>query len=449
MRADGQDRRGRQDGPDARLQSGEFAERPAWRGEALGLAALALGITLLFWSGSVDIAVARWFYLPEGADHWPLARKFPWTLLYRAATWLTAGLIVAGLAALALSVARAYRHWRRAALLVLLAVAIGPGLLGNAIFKDHWQHPRPRELIELGGSSHYVPSPLIGSEGGASFPCGHCTVGFLYGCGWWIWRRRRPALAATSLAVGLSVGMLLGVGRLAAGAHFLSDIIWSALLAFGVVEGLDYGVLRQWGRASARDAPASGGQTPRAPHAPHKARAPRAQGALAIAAVAGGVAVLLALFVTPHGVAISERVPLGMLTAGSAPRSLDVEADVADVDIELLDAPAAELAIDGELHGFGLPGSRLGAHLERQPRPPTLHYRIEERGWLTDVDGSVTLRVPAAAFARVRVAVLRGNIRVRDLTATEVVRSQRLQLELHTDHGRIESPAGARTGQRG
>src|SRR5215469_16102618 len=216
---------------------------PPGHPEAVCLAVVALVTTVLFANGALDIVAARWFYHPESADPWPLARELPWRLLYRAATWITASLVIGALAVLAASLAPAARTWRRPAVLVLLSVAIGPGLLGNALFKDHWQHPRPRDLVELGGALHYVPSPLIGTQGGASFPCGHCTVGFMYASGWWIWKRRRPAWARASLVVGLTIGVLLGVGRMAAGAHFLSDIVWSAVLALGVVHFLHSRVL--------------------------------------------------------------------------------------------------------------------------------------------------------------------------------------------------------------
>src|SRR5215472_868959 len=185
-----------------------------WQWEAGCLLAAALVTTVVFATGTLDIAAARWFFRPGAADHWPLAREFPWLILYRAASWITAALVLAGLAAFALSLTSRRRQWRGAATLVLLAVVVGPGLIGNAVLKDHWQHPRPRDLIELGGSMHYVPSPLIGHEGGASFPCGHCTVGFLFGLGWWIFRRSHPRGAAASLATGLVAGALLGIGRM-------------------------------------------------------------------------------------------------------------------------------------------------------------------------------------------------------------------------------------------
>jgi lipid A 4'-phosphatase len=396
-------------------------QRREGRREAAWLLASAVLTTVLFASGALDIAAARAFYQPGPLDHWPLSRQLPWSLLYRAAPWVTATLVVAGLAGLARGFISARPDWRRAAVLVLLGVAVGPGLLANALFKDHWQHPRPRDLLEFGGPLHYVPSPLIGTEGGASFPCGHCSVGFMFAAGWWIWKRRRPTWAAASLVGGLALGSLLGVGRLAAGAHFLSDIVWSALLAFGVLHILWYHMLPA---PAADDAVADERGRWRRVSTP--------------AAASAGTAVLLALFATPHGTVLSERVPLG----SGSPRSLEVIADTANVTVVLLDDSNSELTVDGELHGFGVPGSRLAARVEVRSQPhPALRYRIESRGWLTDVDGMAMLRVPAAAFDRVSISLGRGNIRVSDLTRSRVVASGGVRLELHTARGQIQ-PAG-------
>jgi lipid A 4'-phosphatase len=288
------------------------------------------------------------------------------------------------------------------------------------VLKDHWRHPRPRDVMALGGALHYVPSPLIGRQGGASFPCGHCTVGFLYGVGWWIWRRRRPRWAAASLATGLLAGTLLGVGRMAAGAHFLSDVIWSALLAYGVTHVLSRHLLRLDEAAVA----VSPGEPEWRP------------GARGVAALCGGAAVLLALFVLPHGTDLDCTVPL---TADS-PRTLVVIADRANLSIVLLDA-ASSLRIEGELHGFGLPGAHLGARIDTVSQPaPALRYRIEARGWLTDVDGFATLYVPGAAFERIRVHTDRGDVRVRDNTRAGVVGAGRVTLELSTDRGTVQAP---------
>lgn len=213
-----------------------------WRRGAILLLAAAIVSTALFAFTPLDLDAARLFYDPHSLNHWPLASRMPWIVLYRAAPWLTAGLLVWGLAALARGIAKRDDTLRRHGIVILLSVVLGPGLLANVALKDHWHRPRPREVIELGGQMAYVPAPLRG-DGGASFPCGHCTVGFLYAVGWWLWRRRRVR-ATASLAVGLLAGSVLGLERMAAGGHFLSDIVWAALIVFAVIHVVHHLVFR-------------------------------------------------------------------------------------------------------------------------------------------------------------------------------------------------------------
>ena len=389
------------------------------------LAAAALAVTLLFALSPLDVAAARLFYRPGASDPWPLAAQAPWPLLYRAAPWITAFLVAAGLALLVGGALARSAGRRRQGVFLLLAVVLGPGLLGNVVLKDHWKRPRPREIAEFGGAMRYVPAPLPGREGGASFPCGHCTVGFLYGIGWWIWRRR-PVRAAASLSAGLLAGGVLGLGRMAAGAHFLSDVLWSFLLAAGVSHVLWFHVLH----------------VPReeSPHGAQSAGPPaKRQNLATTAAILGAAGVLAALFAAPHGRTLDTAVSFSLLPR--APRILKVEARKANVEITLVDEPAAELTVRGELHGFGLPFGRLDAHAEMpSDSPPTLVYRIEQRGFFTDLDAFASLRVPAAGLERVIVRIGAGDIRVTDATRAGVVSSGALRLDVSTGAGHVRAP---------
>jgi hypothetical protein len=282
---------------------------------------------------------------------------------------------------------------------------------------------------------HYVAAPLRG-EGGASFPCGHCSVGFLYGVGWWIWRRRRPRLAGLSLAAGLITGTALGLGRMAAGGHFLSDVIWSALIALAVAHLLWHYVLRIPARELAGTAVGSPVRSVGLVSLPWR-------GAVALFAGLGGLAVLIALFVTPHGTQLDTQIRLTSLPR--MPRVFEVTARVANIDIVLIDSPEATVSISGELHGFGLPTSRLVAHTAFEAGPlPTLRYGIEQRGWFTDLSGSVSIRVPAGMIEEIRVRVSRGNIGVTDLTRERVVSGGRLRLDLRTEAGHLQRPTNVR-----
>lgn len=402
------------------------APRPRWRSDLLRVIALMAALTLLFAFTPLDLDAARLFYRPGGLDHWPLAARAPWLELYAASTWITASLIGAGLLTLALGALRRRALWRRYALFVLLTVIAGPGLLINTVFKDHWDRPRPRDVIEFGGPLHYDVAPLRG-EGGTSFPCGHCSVGFLYALGWWVWRRRRPRLAATSLAVGIGVGVALGLGRMAAGGHFLSDVLWAALIAFAMAQVLYYYVLRipQHEERTSSALPVS---TSRA-----------WQVAMGVLAALGGLCVLLALFAAPNGRRIATAISFASLP--QPPRIFQVVAASADVDITLVDAPATSVDIAGELHGFGLPSSQLTARSTFRSGPlPTLGYEIVQRGWFTDLNSSLAIRLPADGLQAVVVRLGRGNIRVTDLTRARLGEEGRLQLDLKTGSGVVQSP---------
>jgi lipid A 4'-phosphatase len=403
-----------------------------WRRDLTVLLGLGVLATILFAATPLDIAAERIFYRPGEVDHWPLATRPPFSVLYKMAPLITASLVLAGLAGLAVGVAYRREAWRRDAVFVLLSVVLGPGILINAVFKDHWNRPRPRDVVELGGAMRYVPAPLIG-ESGKSFPCGHCSVGYLYAVGWWIWRRRKPAWAAASLATGLALGTALGIGRMAAGGHFLSDAVWSAIIALSVAHALYHYVLR---------IPAREGRA--AELAPEGGPIPGRQRAVVVLAALGGLAVLLALFAMPHGAQLSASVPLAPLSR--PPEVFEVTARTANIEITVVDSPATEVSISGELHGFGLPTSRLGASTHFVAEPvPTLHYRIDQRGPFTDLDGSASIRVPLGGLKRIVVRLQKGNVKLTDETLEGVVASGQLRLDLQTKSGRVlQVPGPAR-----
>jgi len=63
------------------------------------------------------------------------------------------------------------KNYRRYFLIIILTLIIGPGLLVNAIFKDHWGRPRPRQVQEFGGRWEFKEVWQAGTPGkGKSFP---------------------------------------------------------------------------------------------------------------------------------------------------------------------------------------------------------------------------------------------------------------------------------------
>ncbi len=219
--------------------------RRYWAPEVVVLVLIAVVGTLPFWLTSLDLDIARYFYSHQNdINSWPLGDFFIWRFLFWLAPWLT---ILIGLVALLILtigiIQRNNVRLRIYGLFLLLCVVTGPGLVVNAIFKDHWERPRPREVQEFGGIEPYTPPLRIGTEGN-SFPCGHCSVGFVCGAFYLIWRRRYPVRAFIALSASLGLGSLRGVARMAAGGHFLSDIVWAAILTWSVVLLLYWPLMR-------------------------------------------------------------------------------------------------------------------------------------------------------------------------------------------------------------
>ncbi len=405
-----------------------------WLPEAKLLVAVAVVATVAFAVTPLDSAAARIFYHAQGTDHWPIGSRWPWPVLYLLAPYITASLLAIGVLGLLIGHLLKRATWRENGIFLIFCIVIGPGLIVNAVFKDHWDRPRPREVVEFGGALHYTPAPWRG-EGGSSFPCGHCSVGFLYASGWWIWKRRRPAWARASLALGLIVGSALGLGRMAAGAHFLSDVIWSALFALGLAHILYH--TRQLTVLDDAIRGASG-------RWPVWIRGNRVATALALL---GAAFVLTALFLAPHGKPFSTQVDLAVLPR--PPQVLEITAPSANIDIVIGDFQRPQILAKGELHGFGWPGSRLGTSVVWHELPvPTLSFEIAQHGWITDLSAWATLMVPPAQLQRIVVRLQQGNIHVTDATRSGVVRSGILQLDLHTDSGSVQKPADVQPGHR-
>lgn len=404
--------------------------RRYWLPELAVLLLLAAATTVLFAVTRLDIEAARWFYHPGQADPWPVASQPLWHLFYRSAPWVTGSLAVAGAASLVAGIVRGKsRRSRLIGTFLLLCVALGPGLIVNGILKDHWGRPRPRQIVEFAGRMEYVPPLLPARTHGKSFPCGHCSVGYLYAAGWWAWRRSHPKRAAVSLAAGMVVGTLLGFGRMAAGGHFLSDVAWSGLISFGVAHALYYYVLRIPAREDSREV-----LYPRIVQNPRWRAAAIAGAAIFSAGIIGG-----GLLASPHHKDLSARIRPMVVPA--APMTLEVIADKLDVVILLSPEREGGIECTGHVHGFGLPTSSIRASWEFEERPaPTLRYRVSETGWFTDIDGAARIRLPRRILGRIIVRVAQGNIAVIEEPGGETGPGRLPDMALHTSDGRVDRP---------
>lgn len=191
------------------------------------LALLAL-ISLLFRLTDLDLIISSSLYSPTAG--WLYADRSLVQLLYRYGTYpaLALGSICLGWTLLSLVIDR-LRFFRRQAIFFVLVLVLGPGLVVNACFKDHWGRPRPREVIELGGEQKFLPVWQKGVTGqGRSFPSGHASTGFFLMTPFFLYRFENRQKGLLFLGLGLGYGVLMGMGRIIQGGHFASDVLWSA-----------------------------------------------------------------------------------------------------------------------------------------------------------------------------------------------------------------------------
>jgi lipid A 4'-phosphatase len=185
----------------------------------LAIVALVTAITLI--GPNIDLALARLFAAP-GPTRFPAAgNSIVGALRDRG---MVASVVCAGCVVLALL---RYLPARTAAYLTT-AYLLGPGLLVNVILKSHWGRPRPAEVIEFGGALPFVNwwDPGGACPSNCSFISGEAAAAaWLFGPAMLAPRRWRPL--TMSLAAAFFV--LTSALRLAAGGHFLTDVVIAGL----------------------------------------------------------------------------------------------------------------------------------------------------------------------------------------------------------------------------
>ncbi len=188
----------------------------------VGMAATAF---LFLSMPQIDLSVSGLF-VTDGQG-FALGRQPPFTWLHDAVPPIL-GLAVVAVLALALL--------RRLAVVkavyLLLALALGPGLLANTILKDNWGRARPAQITEFGGTRTFTPPLLMADQcaKNCSFVSGDGAAGFA-AIAFALLAARRRALALTA-AIG--VGLLFGGNRILQGGHFLSDVLFAGWFVGGL-----------------------------------------------------------------------------------------------------------------------------------------------------------------------------------------------------------------------
>jgi membrane-associated phospholipid phosphatase len=132
----------------------------------------------------------------------------------------------------------------RAMLLILMSVALGPGLLVNAGLKENWNRPRPGAVQDFGGTMTFKPWWDASGQcrRNCSFVSGESAAAFAM---------LAPAVLVAApwrlIAVGGAIffGVLMASLRVVFGGHFFTDVVFAAALSALVVWTL-HGWLYRW-----------------------------------------------------------------------------------------------------------------------------------------------------------------------------------------------------------
>lgn len=213
---------------------------------------LLVAVLLITEHTGIDLAVSGWFF-DAGAHEFPLRHAFLLeTLMHQWAkyTVITATAVTSAILAFTYLVPALIRQ-RRRLLFLLLAMTLAP--LTVTALKQVTDRPCPWDLSEFGGGepyTHLFDARAPSHARGLCFPAGHASTGFaLLAFFFVVHHRCRRRLARVMLLAGIAAGLLLGAGRIAQGAHFVSHVLWSGAVCWLVMVGLYALLMRPSGSA--------------------------------------------------------------------------------------------------------------------------------------------------------------------------------------------------------
>ncbi len=334
------------------------------------LAASALVVAL-----DLDRTVSAFFY--SRTDAWYLGKRQPWRLLYEYGTLPGLALALGSLIGyLVCRLRNLSRRWRHGFLVVVLTTVIGAGGLVNALLKPYWGRPRPSQTVEFGGTLTYRPFYAPGEPGrGKSFPCGHCTMGFVF-LSLLCFRRTAPALAWSGAAAGILLGVLLSAARIVQGGHYLSDTLWSMGIICLVAVCLHFFVFRL---------PAAGDET--------AAPISRKTRALMIGGVLLALLVMVGAFLTRRPYYNVRQFPFA-LPETAAQLAVITNVPLEQQRVVYKDIPRPRLVLHS--HGFGRPSSvrHVRFAIGEQDAGLVIRADMSRSGFFSELDHQVEVWLP-------------------------------------------------------
>lgn len=204
-----------------------------------GLVGLAFGLY-----PALDLKVAKLFFNSTTNTYAVRQMLVP---VRESAMWLIALIVAPAVIALLLKLIWPHKRMllpARAAVFMVVTLALGPGLAVNGIIKDYSGRPRPVDVQPLGGTKPFVAwwDPRGACPHNCSFVSGDVSGGF--------WTVAPAALApAAWRPIAYTAAIVFGSGiavlRMVFGGHFLTDTVFAAVLTFLII-WIAYHLLYCW-----------------------------------------------------------------------------------------------------------------------------------------------------------------------------------------------------------
>ena len=206
------------------------------------IAALAFLFFTLFFFPQIDIGFSKLFYINDKFIY----RENPFAIfVFKSVPMLTKIFVASIILIFFYSAISVNLKLIFISLFFLLSAAIAPGLLVNEVFKNHFGRSRPDNVKEFGGKYEFTKPLTIAKscQKNCSFSSGHASMGYYFTSISYLFRKERKTFKL-AFSLFFLFGSLVGLMRVMQGRHFLSDVIFSALITLLTTHVISFFLLK-------------------------------------------------------------------------------------------------------------------------------------------------------------------------------------------------------------
>ncbi|MBN8827193.1 MAG: phosphatase PAP2 family protein [Sphingobacteriia bacterium] len=180
---------------------------------------------LLIFYPEIDLFIANYVYEKEQGFY---LKNHPVALFFHKLVPVLSYIVIATLLVSIIYFFLKKNEYLYKALYLTICMALGPGLIVNTALKENMGRPRPNQIITFGGEKNFMPAWHYSNEckNNCSFVSGHASMGFYFTALSFI----SPSLRVSGMVIGILLGIIFGIGRIAQGGHFVSDVFFSGLV---------------------------------------------------------------------------------------------------------------------------------------------------------------------------------------------------------------------------